>query len=309
MGSQYPSIPNSQSRLAENQQILSNMRTVWSFEHLYPGSSKITPTFDAIETVLEASTRTSYKYAQYLIFRPYLYKVLHSGLDIAVNSPQHPDRKFASQQFGHGSHSHAAHLPSPPPPPGSMELPITTDDVVGALNALKACTLWYLTHPVLRDQRRLLPHLYEYPYTMFGILLLFVAAERSSVLVTGLEAAERGPSASSSSGIGFGAPLHSSAGNYPTAGFSSLPFPQTSQPSRSQSSNHPSSRTAGPGCRSPIEIELQTMGSNGQLEEFRYLREAIGLSKDCFLGWMGDMQVVHPVARWCYGVCRRVYGV
>lgn len=175
-----------------------------------------------------------------------------------------------------------------------MGLPITTDDVIGALNALKAYTLWYLAHPVLRDQRRLLPHLYEDSHTIFGILLLFVAAGRSSVLVTGLEVAERGPSASSSSGIGFGAPLHSSAAKYRAAGSSSLPFAQTSQPSHSQSSPT-SSRTAGPERRSPIELALHTMGFNGQLEEFRYLREAIWLSKDSFLGWMGDMQVVHSM--------------
>ena len=169
--------------------------------------------------------------------------------------------------------------------------------------------MWYLTHPALRDQRRLLPHLYEYSHTMFGILLLFVAAGRNSVLVTALEAAERGPSASSSSEIGFGSPLHSPTTNYPTVGSTYLPFAQTSHPAHSQSSTHSSCRTAGPGSRSPIELELHTMGASGKLEEFRYLREAIGLSKDCFLGWMGDMQVVQPIARWCWGVCRRVYGV
>ena len=284
------------------------MRTVWSFEHVYPGISKITLTFDAIETVLEASLRTRYKYAQYLIFRPYLYKVLHSGQNIAVTSPRQADTK--SQPCG--SHQPAtANLPPPLPPPGSMELHITTDDIIGALNALKACTLWYLTHPVFRDQRRLLPHLYEYSHTMFGILLLFIAAEKSSILVTALEAAERGPSITGSSGIGFRAPLHPGALNYPVAGSSSLPFAQSSQPA--SSSSRPLGAAGGVqpgrGTTSQLEIALHQMGVRGELEEFRSLRAAIGLSKDCFLGWMEDMQVVHPIARWCWGLCRRVYGV
>lgn len=287
------------------------MRTVWSFEHVYPGISKITPTFDAIETVLEAALRTKYKYAQYLIFRPYLYKILHSGQNIAVTSPGQAD----GQSQPYSSHEPAtANLPPPPAPPSSMELQITTDDVIGALNALKACTLWYLTHPVFRDQRRLLPHLYEYSHTMFGILLLFVAAERSSVLVTALEAAERGPSVTGSSGIGCGDPFHPGALSYPVAGFSSSPFAQSSQPaSSSSSSSRPFGSTAqaqpGSGTASQLEIALNQMGVRGELEEFQYLREAIGLSKNCFLGWMGDMQVVHPIARWCWGVCKRIYGV
>ena len=276
------------------------MRTVWSFEHLYPGISKITPNFDAIETVLEAALRTRYKYAQYLIFRPYLYKVLHSGRNIAITSPRQSDRK---SQYGSHQPAHFPSPPPPPPPPGSMEFPITTDDVIGALNAMKACTLWYLAHPVFRDQRRLLPHLYEYSHTMFGILSLFKAAERSSVLVAALEAAERGPSASGSSGVGFSAPPHPGGSSYPVAGHSSSVFAQ-----EASHSCHRISVTAA-GSRSPIELTLHQMGVRGELEEFRYLKEAIGLSKNCFLGWMGDMQVVHPIARWCWGVCRRVYDV
>lgn len=296
MNSPHTSLPNTPERIVESQNVISNMRAVWSFEHLYPGLSRITRNFDAIETVLEAALRTRYKYAQYLIFRPYLYKVLHSGPSIAVTFPRQSDSK--SQ---HGSHQ-PAHFPSPPPPPpppGSMELPITTDDVIAALNAIKACTLWYLAHPVFRDQRRLLPHLYEYSHAIFGILSLFEAAERSPVLVTALEAAERGPSASGSSGIGFGAPPNPGGPSYPVTGSSSSQPPHSWQ--------RVSTTTAG--SRRSIELALHQMGVRGELEEFRYLKEAIGLSKNCFLGWMRDMQVVHPIARWCWGVCTRVYGV
>ena len=53
---------------------------------------------------------------------------------------------------------------------------------------------------------------------MFGILLLFVAAERSSVLALAPDAAEIGPGAPADSCVGFGVPFHSIAANYPVEG-------------------------------------------------------------------------------------------
>ncbi|PQE30552.1 hypothetical protein CJF32_00010066 [Rutstroemia sp. NJR-2017a WRK4] len=82
------------------------------------------------KTTLNATLRTRYKYAEYIIWRPIIFRVLHS--------PQDP----------------AWH------------------DVECCRKAFKACTLWPLTFATFNSQRRLVPHIYEYTHTFFGILLL-----------------------------------------------------------------------------------------------------------------------------------------
>jgi len=82
------------------------------------------------KTTLNASLRTRYKYAKYIIWRPYIFRVLHSPHDSA----------------GY--------------------------DVECCRSALKACTLWPLTFATFHSQRRLVPHIYEYTHTFFGILVL-----------------------------------------------------------------------------------------------------------------------------------------
>ncbi|XMA13627.1 hypothetical protein WAI453_006418 [Rhynchosporium graminicola] len=81
-------------------------------------------------TILDASLRSRYKYAEYIIWRPYIFRVLHS--------PQDP----------------AWH------------------DVECCGKAFEACTLWPLTFAIFHSQRRLVPHIYEYTHTFFGILIL-----------------------------------------------------------------------------------------------------------------------------------------
>lgn len=244
-----------------------------------------------MQIVLQAALRNRYKYAQYLIWRPYLYKVLHSSPNVTLSPspPPHYNTRTAGKQP-----SNPLPFPDPAAVPHSQEIPITTDDVIGALNALNACTLWYITHPVFKDQRRLLPHLYEYSHTIFGILLLFKATERSGVMLAAFEAAERGPSASgfgqaaypggaSSLSSPFGGPLVGASGERGLGG-------------EGQANNIPAMQQA-----------LAQMGAAGQLEEYRFLREKMQISKECFLGWMRDMQVVHPIAAWCWNTLRKVY--
>ncbi len=184
-----------------------SLRVNW-FEP-YEGVLRVTGAFANIDAILDAALRTRYKYAQYLIWRPFLFNILHYPL-------------------------------------GSNEA-----DLEGAMKALKAISLWPLTHPVFNDQRRLLPHLYEYSHTIFGILLLLKAAEGNGPLVDAMKVATGG------------AP--------PTSGIEG--------------------------------IELNP-GDNWQC-----LSEELEVSKRCFLAWMKDMQVVHPVAAWCMGTLRQVYNV
>ncbi|PQE23436.1 hypothetical protein CJF30_00010495 [Rutstroemia sp. NJR-2017a BBW] len=82
------------------------------------------------KATLNATLRTRYKYAEYIIWRPVIFRVLHC--------PQDP----------------AWH------------------DVECCRKAFKACTLWPLTFATFNSQRRLVPHIYEYTHTFFGILLL-----------------------------------------------------------------------------------------------------------------------------------------
>lgn len=79
---------------------------------------------------LNASLRTRFKYAEYIIWRPFIFKVMHS--------PQSP----------------------------------SSNDIERCRKAFEACTLWPLTFPIFHSQRRLIPHIYEYTHTFFGILLL-----------------------------------------------------------------------------------------------------------------------------------------
>jgi len=83
------------------------------------------------ELILTASLQTRYKLAQYLIWRPYIYKALH------------------------------------------FEGSITSYDLRNCEKAILACTEWPLTLALYQGSKRLLPHLYEYSYTFFGILVLF----------------------------------------------------------------------------------------------------------------------------------------
>ncbi|KFY03937.1 hypothetical protein O988_01116 [Pseudogymnoascus sp. VKM F-3808] len=58
----------------------------------------------------------------------------------------------------------------------------TEEDMMGTNEAFKACVLWPLTHSIFDDQRRLVPHIYEYSHTMFGILMLLHALKRVPIL-------------------------------------------------------------------------------------------------------------------------------
>jgi len=58
----------------------------------------------------------------------------------------------------------------------------------------------------------------------------------------------------------------------------------------------------------------QLRGVLGQLEleegveAGRETEAMVGTSVEYFLAWVRDMQVVHPVARWCWLVLQVVYG-
>ena len=299
---QYPPL-TSASDDEEARKHIEEMKRFWSFDELYPRIRKITPAFDNMNRVLEAALRTRHKYATYLIWRPYLYKVLHSAPNVMSTldkpSQQGGKRKAPAKQLAPGSFR-------PPPPPAplphSHELPITADDVVGALAALKACTLWYLTHPVFKDQRRLLPHLYEYSHTIFGILLLFVAAERSSVLNAAFDTAERGPNASASA----------QSSPYPAASSSSSFAASSASFAGSSASGGGGGGGVGAGggaSMAQIQLGLNQMALAGSLEEYTFLREEIKVSRECFLAWMRDMHVVHPIAAWCWDTLKTVHGL
>ena len=284
--SQYPPVPTPHDP-AIHRQNLEHLRTFWSLSDPYHQMKRIilppnSTHFMNVDLVLDASLRTRYTYVKYLIWRPYLYKVLHSGSNFTVSASS-PDKKS-----GFGMSDNPVAFPYAASSK-NMDIPITVEDVIGGLAALKNCTLWYLMHPVFKDQRRLLPHLYEFSHTMFGILLLFIAAERSSVLVCAFEAAERGPAPPV-----FGAPS---------------PYP----PAYPSPSSTPSFGHTAFGIQQPtntfqvLQKEIERLGAEGRLEEYRYLREQMEISKECFLEWMRDMQVVHPIANWCWGTLKRVY--
>ncbi|RDW87600.1 hypothetical protein BP5796_03294 [Coleophoma crateriformis] len=93
-----------------------------------------------IRMTLRAILRTRYKYAQYVIWRPYIYQVLHVQKD------------------------HSLH------------------NIESSLIALKACTMWPLTFTAFQSQRRLVPHLYEYTHTFFGILILLHTCSLNPIL-------------------------------------------------------------------------------------------------------------------------------
>lgn len=288
-------------QLEIERQYLAELSTRWSFTVPFQGMRKITTNFDHMDVVLDASLRTRYKYANYLIWRSYLYKVLHCSpyINVPPDSPPqrgHPAPKDTKKKSSGGKapQSQPSRFPYPEPPSDAQDIPITADDVRGALEALKACTLWSLTHPVFKDQRRLLPHLYEYSHCIFGILLLFLAAERNCLITAAYEAAERGPFTIAFPSSGFGSAL---GGNPAFGGPSGSAFGSSSSGGLSVNNI------------AAIQQEVTQMGAMGQLEKYRFLRREIEVSKECFLGWLRDMQVVHPIANWCWCTLKTVYGI
>jgi len=53
---------------------MSSVPAAWQLTVL---REQVSPTLQDAKIILTASLRTRYKYAQYLIWRPYIYKVLH----------------------------------------------------------------------------------------------------------------------------------------------------------------------------------------------------------------------------------------
>ncbi|KAH8817439.1 hypothetical protein F5884DRAFT_853856 [Xylogone sp. PMI_703] len=93
-----------------------------------------------VDLILTASLQTRYKYTEYLIWRPYIYKALHS------------------------------------------EALVTDQDLRGCERAILACTQWPLTLPLFQERKRLLPHLFEYSHTFFGILVLLHICSSSKII-------------------------------------------------------------------------------------------------------------------------------
>jgi hypothetical protein len=92
--------------------------------------------------VLHASLRTRYKYAQYLLWRPYVYKVLHFP-----SSSTNVDLQGCVEAF---------------------KVTFTYLSIIKLQILIwleQACSMWPLTYPVFQDQRRLIPHIYEYSHT------------------------------------------------------------------------------------------------------------------------------------------------
>jgi len=108
--------------------------------YAYHGEGGVGPSMINSKSILNATLRTRYKYAEYLIWRPYIYRALE--------------------------------VPSE----------MTRDDVECCYKAYKACSMWPLTSTTFQSQRRLIPHLYEYTHTLFGILVLFYVSSFSMAL-------------------------------------------------------------------------------------------------------------------------------
>lgn len=273
-----PSPPNSPASTAS---YISLLQSTW--QQPYSGIRSITPNFKNMDVILDAALRSRFKYAQYLIYRPYIYKALHF--------PQETQE----------------------------------EEVMMALSGLRACTLWPLTHPVFADQRRVLPHLYEYSHAIFGVLLLFVAAKRSPLLSPYLE----------DTGSEMDAGVPRSPFPSATALMTGYPNPEETYPAQlpSISLSAPSSQSPSDSMTDVIRSGMSTTGlgmvtggittrekgkypstagaggAGDDGEAFQALGLEVAITKDSFLAWLRDMQVVHPVARWAWLMLRQVYAV
>ncbi|RDW73178.1 hypothetical protein BP6252_07085 [Coleophoma cylindrospora] len=109
-----------------------------------------------IRMTLRAILRTRYKYAQYVIWRPYIYQVLHVQRD-------------------HSLHNIESSIVA-------LKVSWAAAPIRNLAENQKACTMWPLTFTAFQSQRRLVPHLYEYTHTIFGILILLHACSLNPIL-------------------------------------------------------------------------------------------------------------------------------